>query len=149
MEQVQSPQQRAAASSVSPNHFELKGRDIRVSFSETSFTGEPLMQYRDRQYQVNARGDEIRQVDVGIGKLVTIVLQSNAADAESIQFSVLIPHALLTGADRRVRINTLGITTRVPGFGTRQVCVTWSPVSQPMNSTSSAACTTWLAGGAE
>jgi hypothetical protein len=113
MEQVQHTQQRA---DVSPNHFELKGKDIRVSFSETSFTGEPLMQYRDRQRQVNARGDEIRQVDVGIGKLVTIVLQSNAADAESIQFSVLIPHTLLTGADRSVSIKTLGITTRGPGF---------------------------------
>jgi hypothetical protein len=116
MEQVQPTQQRAAISSVSPNHFELKGRDIRVSFSETSFTGVPLMQYRDRQRQVNASGDEIQQVDVGIGKLVTIILQSNAADDESIQFSVLIPHALLTGTDQSVRINTLGITTRGPGF---------------------------------
>ncbi|WP_257445842.1 hypothetical protein [Archangium lipolyticum] len=113
MEQVQSNQQRAA---ISPNHFELKGKDIRVSFSETSFTGEPIMQYRDRRRQVNARGDEIRQVDVGIGKLVTIVLQSNAADAESIQFSVLIPPALLTGSDQSVHINTLGITSRGPGF---------------------------------
>lgn len=116
MDQVQPPQQSAAVSSVSPNHFELKGKDVRVSFSETSFTGEPRMQYRDRQRLVNALGDEIRQVEVGIGKLVTIVLQSNAADDESIQFSVLIPHALLTGTDRSVRINTLGITTRGPGF---------------------------------
>jgi hypothetical protein len=116
MEQVQPNEQREVVSSIAPNQFELRGRDVRVSFSETSFTGEPIMQYRDRQRQVNARGDEIRQVDVGIGKLVTIVLQSNAADAESIQFSVLIPHALLTGTDQRVRINTLGITTRGPGF---------------------------------
>ncbi len=116
MEQVQPTQQRAAVSSVSPNQFELRGRDVQVSFSETSFTGEPLMQYRDRHRQVNARGDEIRQVEVGIGKLVTIVLQSNAADAESIQFSMLIPHALLTGTDQRVKIQTLGITTRGPGF---------------------------------
>ncbi|HEX8441367.1 hypothetical protein [Archangium sp.] len=116
MEQVQPISQRAAVSSIAPNHYELKGKDVQVTFSETSISGVPLMQYRDRQRQVSARGDEIRQVDVGIGKLVTIVLQSNAADDESIQFSVLIPHALLTGADRRVRINTLGITTRGPGF---------------------------------
>jgi hypothetical protein len=116
MEQVQPTQQRAAVSSISPNNFELRGKDVRVSFSETSFTGEPIMQYRDRTRQVNARGDEIQQVDVGIGKLVTIVLQSNAADAESIQFSVLIPHALLTGTDQSVKIRTLGITTRGPGF---------------------------------
>lgn len=124
MDQVQPTQQRGAVSSVSPNHFELRGKDVRVSFSETSFTGEPLMQYRDRKRQVNARGDEIRQVDLGFGKLVTIVLQSNAADAELILFSVLIPNASLTGSDVRVRIHTLGITTRGPGFvapSTRQI----------------------------
>jgi hypothetical protein len=116
MDQVEPIPQRAAVSSVAPNQFELRGKDVRVTFSETSFTGVPLMQYRDRTRTVNARGDEIQQVDVGIGKLVTIVLQSNAADAESIQFSVLIPHALLTGTDQHVRIHTLGITTRGPGF---------------------------------
>lgn len=116
MDQVEPIAQRPAASSVAPNQFELRGKDVRVSFSETSFTGEPLMHYRDRRREVNARGDEIRQVDVGIGKLVTIVLQSNAADAEGIFFSVLIPNALLTRGDQSVSIRTLGITTRTPGF---------------------------------
>ena len=74
------------------------------------------MHYRDRRREVNARGEEIRQVDVGIGTLVTIVLQSNAADAEGIFFSVLIPNALLTRGDQSVHIRTLGITTRTPGF---------------------------------
>ncbi len=116
MEQMQSTQQTGAVSSRTPNQYTLRGRDVQVSFSETSIAGVPLMSYRDRNREVSARGDEIRQVDVGIGKLVTIELQSNAADAESIHFSVLIPSALLTGRDRSVRINTLGITTRGPGF---------------------------------
>ncbi|WP_375769280.1 hypothetical protein NR798_47705 [Archangium gephyra] len=124
MDQMETVTQRPAASSVAPNQFELRGKDVRVSFSSTSITGEPLMQYRDRRRQVSARGDEIRQVDVGIGTLVTIVLQSNAADAGGILFSVLIPNALLTGGDTRVSIRTLGITTRTPGFiapSTRQL----------------------------
>ncbi|WPB77262.1 hypothetical protein KYC5002_50830 [Archangium violaceum] len=116
MDQVEPTAQPAAASSVAPNQFDLRGKDIQVSFSATSFTGVPLMQYRDRRRQVNARGDEIRQVDVGIGTLVTIELQSNAADAGGILFSVLIPHALLTKGDQSVKIHTLGITTRTPGF---------------------------------
>jgi hypothetical protein len=122
MDQAAPLQQRV--SSVSPNQFELRGRGVRVSFSATSITGEPLMQYRDRRRQVSARGDEIRQVDVGIGTLVTIVLQSNAADAEGVFFSVLIPNALLTGGDDQVSIQTLGIFTRTPGFiapSTRQL----------------------------
>lgn len=116
MDQVESIQQRPTVSSVAPNHFELRGKDVRVSFSATSITGEPLMRYRDRHREVSARGDDIRQEEVGIGTLVTLVLQSNAADAEGILFSVLIPNALLTGGDRRVSIQTLGITTRTPGF---------------------------------
>ncbi|KFA90802.1 hypothetical protein [Archangium violaceum] len=116
MDQVAPTPQPAAGSSVAPNQFDLRGKDIQVSFSATSFTGVPLMQYRDRRRQVNARGDEIRQVDVGIGTLVTIELQSNAADAGGILFSVLIPHALLTNGDQSVKIHTLGITTRTPGF---------------------------------
>lgn len=124
MDQVEPIAQRAAVSSVSPNQFELRGKDVQVNFSSTSITGQPLMQYRDRRRQVNARGDEIRQVDVGIGTLVTIELQSNAADAGGILFSVLIPNALITGGDRSVKIRTLGITTRTPGFSipsTRQL----------------------------
>jgi hypothetical protein len=116
MDQVEPLQQRPAVPSVAPNHFELRGKNVRVSFSTTSITGQPLFEYQDRRRQVSARGDDIRQVDVGIGTLVTIVLQSNAADAEGIFFSVLIPHALLTGGDKRVSIQTLGITTRTPGF---------------------------------
>ncbi|MCY1083510.1 hypothetical protein [Archangium lansingense] len=116
MDQMEPIAERGAVSSVAPNQFELRGKDIRVSFSTTSITGDPLMHYRDRRREVNARGDEIRQVDVGIGTLVTIVLQSNAADAEGILFSVLIPNALITGKDQRVAIKTLGITTRTPGF---------------------------------
>jgi hypothetical protein len=116
MDQMEPITQRPDVSSVSPTQFNLRGRDIQVSFSTTSITGQPLMQYRDRQRQVSASGDEIRRVDVGIGTLVTIELQSNAADAGGILFSVLIPNAQLVGGDRRVKIHTLGITTRTPGF---------------------------------
>lgn len=124
MNQMESTTQGAVVSSVAPNQFTLRGRDIHVSFSSTSISGRPLMQYRDRRRQVSAIGDEIQQVETGFGTWVTIELQSNAADAERILFSVLIPSALLTGGDRRVRIQTLGITTRTPGFiapSTRQL----------------------------
>jgi hypothetical protein len=124
MDQMEPIAQRPEVVSNSPTQFDLRGKDIHVSFSTTSITGRPLLQYRDRRRQVSASGDEIRQVDVGIGTLVTIELQSNAADAGGILFSVLIPHAQLIGRDRGVKIRTVGITTRTPGFvipTTRQV----------------------------
>ncbi|PTL79568.1 hypothetical protein [Vitiosangium sp. GDMCC 1.1324] len=122
MDQVQPIEQGAAVSFVTPNQFELRGGDVHVSFSATSFSGEPLLQYRDRRHQVNARGDEITQVDVGIGTLVTVTLEPNA-DAGALLFSVLIPHARITGKDDHVNINTLGILTRTGGFiiDTRQL----------------------------
>ncbi|HZI03573.1 MAG TPA: hypothetical protein VEZ71_06095 [Archangium sp.] len=124
MNQMESTTQGAAIPSVSPNQFTLRGKDIQVSFFTTSINGQPILQYQDRSRQVTAQGDEIQQVETGFGTWVTIELQSNAADAERILFSVLIPNALLTGGDRRVRIQTLGITTRTPGFiapSTRQL----------------------------
>jgi hypothetical protein len=43
----------------------------------------------------------------------------------------------------------LDLHDRVLSGGICQFSVTWSPVSQPMNSTKSALCTMRLAGGAE
>jgi hypothetical protein len=52
---------------------------------------------------------------MGIGTLVTIVLEPNA-DAGALLFSVVIPPARLVGSDETVAIHTLGITTRTAGF---------------------------------
>lgn len=114
MEQIEAPKAQAVASR-NANHYELKGGEVHVSFSATSITGEPLLDYRDRTRQVSARGNQIQQVDIGIGTLVTIVLEPNA-DAGALLFSVVIPPARLVGTDRTVPIHTLGITTRTAGF---------------------------------
>ena len=45
---------------IAANTFTLENRRICVSFSATSITGQPLVHYKDRQHEVNARGDEIR-----------------------------------------------------------------------------------------
>lgn len=114
MEQLETTQSPAVRSR-NANHYVLKGENVQVSFSATSITGEPLMEYRDNVRHVSARGKEIQQVDMGIGTLVTIVLQQNV-DAGALLFSVVIPPARLVGADQSVAIRTLGITTRTAGF---------------------------------
>jgi hypothetical protein len=114
MDQIEAPGQQAITSR-NANTYELKGGEVHVSFSATSITGEPLLEYRDSRHHVSARGKEIQQVDIGIGTLVTIVLEPNA-DAGALLFSVVIPPARLVGADETVPIHTLGITTRTAGF---------------------------------
>jgi hypothetical protein len=96
---------------ITPNVFTLRSRRVSVTFSATSITGQPLLQYRDRQRQVNARGDEIRQVETGIGTLVTIQLAPDA-DAGALLFSVLIPRTVLAGPAVEQPIITEGIYTR-------------------------------------
>ena len=96
---------------VEPNQFELLGRGISVSFSRTSITGDPLFRYQDACREVNARGDDIRQVETEIGTLVTVTLEPDA-DAGSLLFTVLIPRARLEGVGSELRISTEGILTR-------------------------------------
>jgi hypothetical protein len=96
---------------ITPNTFELANRRITVSFSATSITGDPLMHYKDRQREVNARGDEIHQVETEIGTLVTITLEPDA-DAGSLLFTLVIPRAVLTSAGVELPIATQGLYTR-------------------------------------
>jgi hypothetical protein len=94
-----------------PNQFELLGRGISVTFSSTSFSGQPLLHYQDGCHEVNARGEDIRQVETELGTLVTITLEPDA-DAGELLLTVLIPRARLAGVGSDVRIATEAILTR-------------------------------------
>lgn len=94
-----------------PNQFELLGRGISVTFSSTSFTGQPLLHYEDGCHEVNARGDDIRQVETELGTLVTVTLEPDA-DAGELLLTLLIPRAQLEGVGDEVRISTEAILTR-------------------------------------
>ncbi|WP_375770503.1 hypothetical protein NR798_06300 [Archangium gephyra] len=94
-----------------PNMFELSGRGVSIHFSTTSFTGDARFHYQDSCREVNASGEEIRQVETEMGTLVTLTLEPDA-DAGSLLFTVLIPRARVDGPEREVRIETQGILTR-------------------------------------
>ena len=94
-----------------PNLFELRNRRITVSFSATSITGEPLMNFKDRQHEVSVRGEEIRQVETEVGTLVTITLEPDA-DAGSLLFTLVIPRVIITSPDVTQPIVTQGFYTR-------------------------------------
>ncbi|WP_224249226.1 hypothetical protein [Hyalangium gracile] len=93
------------------NTFNLQNRRISVSYSATSFTGQPLFHYKDRVHEVNARGEEIRQVESEIGTLVSITLEPDA-DAGSLIFSVLIPRVALMSTVAEQPVEAVAIFTR-------------------------------------
>lgn len=100
-----------APQGIAPNLFELHNRRISVSFSATSITGQPLLNYKDRHHEVSARGDEIRQEDTELGKLVTITLEPDA-DAGALLFTVLIPRVVLAAPRAEQPIESVGVFTR-------------------------------------
>lgn len=111
MEARVSPTPGPPTEPLAPNQFELMGRGISVSYSSTSISGRPLLHYTDATHDVNAFGEEIRQVETELGTLVTITLEPDA-DAGELLFTVLIPRARLQGLGSSVRISTEGILTR-------------------------------------
>lgn len=95
-----------------PNEYVLRGQDVQVSYSSTSITGDPLLNYTDATHQVTARGEEqIRREETQLGTLVTVTLEPDA-DAGSLLLSLVIPHAQLLGPGEKVRITTLAVLTR-------------------------------------
>ncbi|HVG59341.1 MAG TPA: hypothetical protein VNA24_12350 [Hyalangium sp.] len=96
---------------IAANTFTLRNRRIAVSYSATSFTGQPLMQFKDRQHEVNVGGDEIRQVETEIGTLVTITLEPDA-DAGGLLFTLVVPRVVLASPNGEQTTVTQGFYTR-------------------------------------
>jgi hypothetical protein len=96
---------------ITANLYELRNRRMSVSFSATSITGDPLLHYKDRLREVNARGKEIRQVETEIGTLVSITLKPDA-DAGSLLLTVLIPRVALVSTSSEQPIVTQALLTR-------------------------------------
>jgi hypothetical protein len=108
---IQQPTPDIVPRPVEANMYELQNRTVSVSFSATSITGDPLLHYKDREREVNARGEEIRIVQTEIGSLVSITLEPDA-DAGSLIFSVLIPRVVISARGGEQPVVTQAIYTR-------------------------------------
>jgi hypothetical protein len=108
---IAQPQPTVAPQRLPPNLFELRNRRVTVSFSATSITGDPLMNFKDRQHEMSVRGDEIRQEETELGTLVTITLEPDA-DAGALLFTLVIPRAVLKSPNVTQTLVTQGVYTR-------------------------------------
>lgn len=94
---------------VTPNHYQLSGHHIHVTYSTTSLTGEPILSYMDAHQAKSFRGDEIRAIACDLGTLVSVTLHMTV-DVGSTTFSLFIPRMeIAQGTSATVR--TYGVTT--------------------------------------
>lgn len=111
---AQSPQ---VVQTRSPNHYQLMGNDISVTYSPdagpVTTSGPGTFTYQDEFRAMTFRGDQIRRTETpDLGTIVSVTLQLTV-DAGSTTFSVLLPPVNLPdqlGASAPIR--TDGVTTR-------------------------------------
>jgi hypothetical protein len=89
------------------NSFELTGKSIHVSYSSSSFAGQPMLSYRDNRISRSFSGNEIRSVDTELGRLITVTLDS-IADGDTVTFSLALPVVTVRSGP--------GIFIKVPGI---------------------------------
>ena len=95
-----------------PNHYQLSGGGISVTYLPVGAGGLAHLNYQDAQRTLNFTGDQIRKVDVpDLGSIVSVTL-TITVDTGSTTFSVLIPQTTLQGGiGASAHIRTDGITT--------------------------------------
>jgi len=91
------------------NFFQLSGGGIQVTYSTTSLTGKPQLNFHHGIQAKNFSGDEIQTAETILGNLVTVFLV-RTPDAGSTTFTLLVP-AINLPASNSVHIATEGITT--------------------------------------
>jgi hypothetical protein len=107
-----------------PNQFTLEGYDTQITYSASSFGGVPQFSFRDRVETRSFSGDEIQHEDTGVGRMVTVQLQNNAADQGFEHLTLFLPKVQLSAETESVPIHTLAIRNREVVFvapGARQL----------------------------
>ncbi|MBO3461688.1 hypothetical protein G7B40_039550 [Aetokthonos hydrillicola Thurmond2011] len=108
---AQTPVQQAQSLNFTKaNTFELSGGSIVVSYSETSFSGVPLLSYRDNNFNLNFSGQQIRIQDTEIGQLITVTLET-VPDLRTVTFTLVLPSVNLSTTSEKIRITVPGIKT--------------------------------------
>ena len=90
------------------NLFEISG-PIVISYSTSSFTGEPRFSYADAERSLSFSGSEITRVPALGGELVTVTIEQ-VVDAFVRTFTVIVPRITVYGGEQ-VEFDAVGIET--------------------------------------
>lgn len=88
----------------------LSGDSIQVTYSSSSFTGDPIFSYRDPSANVQFNGCDIRCESTDIGELLTVTLEQ-IPDLRTVTFTLLFPVVNLLPGSAGTCIQLPGITT--------------------------------------
>ncbi|KAF3889396.1 MULTISPECIES: hypothetical protein [Nostocales] len=108
--------QETTPSTLEPNLFELQGYDLQVTYSTSSFTGEPLFTFTTHNQNLNFSGSEIQVEDTKLGRIVTVMLKNNLVDEGFESLTLLLPMVFLAEGSRTSTIQTEVIFSKKPGF---------------------------------
>ena len=96
--------------SLQANQFSLIGGDTTISYSSTSVSGRPLLNYKQGKSERHFIGDEIRTEKVEFGKLVTVTT-GNPGDELNTTVTLLVPTVTLTSPTEKAALDTFAIMT--------------------------------------
>jgi hypothetical protein len=111
---------RDPGQSTTPNHYDLHGRHLRVSyfphgFGPVSNAGPIILSYQDAHRSRAFHRDDVSVVDVtGLGTVVSVTLVAQN-DAGSTTFALIVPRVELRGT-HSAPIHTSAITAIHKGF---------------------------------
>jgi hypothetical protein len=113
-----------AAQVITPNMFQLSGKELHIIFVTRGIDGRPNLTYQDSSRTLQFTGNEIRSVETELGRVVSVSIR-RTVDSGSTTFSLLIPRVNLVGS-AAVPIRTEGITTLhkfsiIPAFNQGQL----------------------------
>lgn len=107
---------------VEPNLFDLRNEkdDVQISFSTSSFAGDPLLHFRRGDQIHSFRGEEIRAVATEFAVQVTVTIEA-VPDLRSVTLTLLLP-AINLREGRESPVETLAIlTTSLTSIGGPQL----------------------------
>ncbi|GAB1543705.1 hypothetical protein NUACC21_63810 [Scytonema sp. NUACC21] len=106
------------ASPIEPNDFELQGKDTRINYSTTSFTGEPRLNYQTQNTNRQFTGEEINTLETNIGKLVTVLVEPDADTGKEVWLALLLPTINLPSSlENPIQTQAILTTKRTPVRG--------------------------------
>jgi hypothetical protein len=99
-----------------PNMFVLQGvgpkyNDVQISYSTSSFTGQPLFNYKDSKGIHGFKGNEIRTQKTEIGTMITVILES-VPDLRVTTLTLLLPPINLDGSAREFKTIAIRTTSK-------------------------------------
>jgi hypothetical protein len=93
------------AAPVAANQYHCTGKNSRVDYSSSSFSGEPLLTIQVGKTRFSAQGEAIQAQQTVLGNLLTLV-KSATPDLKTLTVSVLLPDVNVTKLGDKVTFNS-------------------------------------------